>query len=125
MITESAGAVIGPNFGLSYSSIASINPHGRVDMIANEDGERQLATPIAFKEDQLYIGNQATLQFVRNAPNVIDSPRAAALQNGSALRWYIDEVRVPLPSAPFCGGARQGVLPSCTGQDPTQGRRWC
>ncbi|KAK0564444.1 Hsp70 protein that interacts with Zuo1p [Tilletia horrida] len=71
-MTESAGAVIGLNFGLSYSSIASINPHGRADVIANEDGERQLATRIAFNEDQVYIGNQATPQLVRNAPNVID-----------------------------------------------------
>ncbi|CAD6892351.1 unnamed protein product [Tilletia laevis] len=71
-MTESAGAVIGLNVGLSYSSIASINPHGRADVIANEDGERQLATRIAFNEDQVYIGNQATPQLVRNAPNVID-----------------------------------------------------
>lgn len=41
-------------------------------MIANEDGERQLATRIAFASDQVYIGNQATPQLVRNAPNVID-----------------------------------------------------
>ncbi|KAE8217337.1 hypothetical protein CF319_g8552 [Tilletia indica] len=71
-MTESAGAVIGLNLGLSYSSIASINPHGRADVIANEDGERQLATRIAFNEDQVYLANQATPQLVRNAHNVID-----------------------------------------------------
>ncbi|KAL9938139.1 hypothetical protein V8E36_002762 [Tilletia maclaganii] len=71
-MTESAGAVIGVNLGLSYSSIASINQHGRADVIANEDGERQLATRIAFNEDQVYLGNQATPQLVRNASNAID-----------------------------------------------------
>lgn len=45
---------------------------GRADVIANEDGERQLATRIAFNGDQVYLANQATPQLVRNAPNVID-----------------------------------------------------
>ncbi|PWZ03466.1 actin-like ATPase domain-containing protein [Testicularia cyperi] len=71
-MSESAGAVIGINFGHSYSSIACINQHGRADVIANEDGERQLATRIAFNGDQVYLANQATPQLVRNAPNVID-----------------------------------------------------
>lgn len=68
----SQSAVIGVNFGHSFSSIAAINQHGRADVIANEDGERQLATRIAFNQDQVYIGNQATPQLVRNASNVID-----------------------------------------------------
>lgn len=42
-------------------------------MIANEDGERQLATRIAYNGDQVYLANQATPQLVRNAPNVIDN----------------------------------------------------
>ncbi|KDN45480.1 actin-like ATPase domain-containing protein [Tilletiaria anomala UBC 951] len=71
-MTEKAGAVIGINLGNSYGSLACINQHGRADVIANEDGERQLATRIAFAGDQVYIGNQATPQLVRNAPNVID-----------------------------------------------------
>ncbi|SOV01900.1 related to SSZ1 - regulator protein involved in pleiotropic drug resistance [Ustilago sp. UG-2017a] len=72
-MTEAAGAVIGINFGHSYSSIACINQHGRADVIANEDGERQLATRIAFNGDQVYLANQATPQLIRNAPNVIDN----------------------------------------------------
>ncbi|SNX87434.1 related to SSZ1 - regulator protein involved in pleiotropic drug resistance [Melanopsichium pennsylvanicum] len=72
-MSESAGAVIGINFGHSYSSIACINQHGRADVIANEDGERQLATRIAYNGDQVYLANQATPQLVRNAPNVIDN----------------------------------------------------
>ncbi|PWN52252.1 HSP70-domain-containing protein [Violaceomyces palustris] len=71
-MSESTGAVIGINFGQSYSSIACINQHGRADVIANEDGERQLATRISFNGDQVYLGNQATAQLVRNAPNTID-----------------------------------------------------
>lgn len=72
-MSESAGAVIGINLGHSYSSIACINQHGRADVIANEDGERQLATRIAYNGDQVYLSNQATPQLVRNASNVIDN----------------------------------------------------
>lgn len=71
-MTEKAGAVIGINLGQSYGSIACINQHGRADVIANEDGERQLATRIAFDGDQVYLGNQATPQLIRNSKNVID-----------------------------------------------------
>lgn len=72
-MTEQAGAVIGINLGNTYGSIASINPHGRADVIANEDGERQIATRISFAGEQVYIGNQATAQLVRNAANTIDA----------------------------------------------------
>lgn len=72
IMTEAAGAVIGINLGQSYGSIACINQHGRADVIANEDGERQIATRMAFDDDQIYMGNQATPQLVRNAPNAID-----------------------------------------------------
>ena len=68
----SDSAVIGVNLGHTFSSIAAINQHGRADVIANEDGERQLATRIAFDEDQVYIGNQAAPQLVRNSQNVVD-----------------------------------------------------
>lgn len=71
-MTESAGAVIGINLGQCYGSIACINQHGRADVIANEDGERQIATRMAFDGDQVYMGNQATPQLVRNNQNVID-----------------------------------------------------
>ncbi|PKI84993.1 Hsp70 protein that interacts with Zuo1p [Malassezia vespertilionis] len=67
-----SGAVIGINLGNTYGSIACINQHGRADVIANENGERQIATRIAFNGDQVYNGNEATPQLVRNAPNVID-----------------------------------------------------
>lgn len=71
-MSQDAGAVIGINLGNTYGSIACINQHGRADVIANENGERQIATRIAFHGDQVYHGNEATPQLVRNAPNVID-----------------------------------------------------
>ncbi|WFD23297.1 Hsp70 protein that interacts with Zuo1p [Malassezia equina] len=72
-MSEEQGAVIGINLGNTYGSIACINQHGRADVIANESGERQIATRIAFNGDQVYHGNEATPQLVRNAMNVIDN----------------------------------------------------
>ena len=72
-MSQSDGAVIGINLGNTYGSIACINQHGRADVIANENGERQIATRIAFNGDQVYSGNEATPQLVRNAHNVIDN----------------------------------------------------
>ncbi|WFD34603.1 Hsp70 protein that interacts with Zuo1p [Malassezia cuniculi] len=72
-MSQENGAVIGINLGNTYGSIACINQHGRADVIANENGERQIATRIAFNGDQVYLGNEATPQLVRNASNVIDN----------------------------------------------------
>lgn len=46
-MTEEQGAVIGINLGNTYGSLACINQHGRADVIANESGERQIATRIS------------------------------------------------------------------------------
>lgn len=72
-MSQEEGAVIGINLGNTYGSLACINQHGRADVIANESGERQIATRMAFNGDQVYMGNEATPQLIRNAPNVIDN----------------------------------------------------
>ncbi|EPQ61321.1 actin-like ATPase domain-containing protein [Gloeophyllum trabeum ATCC 11539] len=59
--------VVGINFGNSYASIAE----GLSECIANEDGERQIACAISFHGEELYIGNQAKHQLVKNAHNTI------------------------------------------------------
>ncbi|KDR73184.1 hypothetical protein GALMADRAFT_72563 [Galerina marginata CBS 339.88] len=59
--------VVGINFGNSYASIAE----GLAECIANEDGERQIACAIAFHGEEMYIGNQAKQQLVKNAKNSI------------------------------------------------------
>ncbi|EIN03476.1 actin-like ATPase domain-containing protein [Punctularia strigosozonata HHB-11173 SS5] len=59
--------VVGINFGNSYASIAE----NLAECIANEDGERQIACAIAFQGDEVYIGNGAKQQLVKNAHNTI------------------------------------------------------
>ncbi|PAV23392.1 actin-like ATPase domain-containing [Pyrrhoderma noxium] len=63
--------VVGINFGNTYASIAVITKEGLADCIANEDGERQIACAISFQGEELYIGNQAKPQLVKNAENTI------------------------------------------------------
>ncbi|KAI0716152.1 actin-like ATPase domain-containing protein [Cerioporus squamosus] len=63
--------VVGINFGNSYASIAVLTKEGTADCIANEDGERQIACAIAFQGEELYIGNQAKHQLVKNSQNTI------------------------------------------------------
>ncbi|EKM60174.1 uncharacterized protein PHACADRAFT_246016 [Phanerochaete carnosa HHB-10118-sp] len=63
--------VVGINFGNSYASIAVLNKEGNADCIANEDGERQIACAIAFQGEEMYIGNQAKHQLVKNSQNTI------------------------------------------------------
>ncbi|KAF8877414.1 Hsp70 protein-domain-containing protein [Infundibulicybe gibba] len=59
--------VVGINFGNSYASIAE----GLAECIANEDGERQIACAISFHGEEIYIGNQAKPQLIKNSKNTI------------------------------------------------------
>ncbi|KAI0032441.1 Hsp70 protein-domain-containing protein [Vararia minispora EC-137] len=68
---SSVPTVVGINFGNSYASIAVLNKEGQAECIANEDGERQIACAIAFQGEEIYIGNQAKQQLVKNAENTI------------------------------------------------------
>lgn len=68
---SSIPTVVGINFGNSYASIAVLNKEGNADCIANEDGERQIACAVAFHGEEMYIGNQAKHQLVKNSQNTI------------------------------------------------------
>ncbi|KAI0075721.1 actin-like ATPase domain-containing protein [Panus rudis PR-1116 ss-1] len=68
---SSIPTVVGINFGNSYASIAVLTKEGSADCIANEDGERQIACAIAFHGEEMYIGNQAKHQLVKNSQNTI------------------------------------------------------
>ncbi|KAF8054341.1 Hsp70 protein-domain-containing protein [Lyophyllum atratum] len=63
--------IVGINFGNSYASIAVFTKEGVAECIANEDGERQIACAISFFGEEIYIGNQATHQLVKNSKNTI------------------------------------------------------
>ncbi|KAF7294520.1 Sorting nexin-41 [Mycena kentingensis (nom. inval.)] len=69
--TSNLPAVVGINFGNSYASIAVYTKEGQAECIANENGERQIACAVAFHGEEIYVGNQAMPQLVKNAQNTI------------------------------------------------------
>ncbi|KAL1917932.1 uncharacterized protein VTP21DRAFT_3766 [Calcarisporiella thermophila] len=68
---EREQVVVGINFGSSYSSIAYLNQNGRPDCLANEDGDRQIPSVIAFAGEEEFIGGQALAQIFRNPQNTV------------------------------------------------------
>lgn len=62
---------IGISFGNSYSSIAFTTPDGKAEVIANEDGDRQIPSILSYVEGEELHGGQAKSQLVRNAKNTV------------------------------------------------------
>jgi len=62
---------IGISFGNSYSSIAHISQEGKVEVIANEEGDRQIPSILSYVEGEEYHGTQAKAQLVRNSKNTV------------------------------------------------------
>jgi molecular chaperone DnaK (HSP70) len=62
---------IGISFGNSNSSIAHISGEGKVEVIANEEGDRQIPSVLSYVDGEEYHGTQAKAQLVRNSANTI------------------------------------------------------
>jgi len=62
---------IGVSFGNSYSSIAHISGDGKVEVIANEEGDRQIPSILSYVGGEEFHGTQAKAQLVRNSKNTI------------------------------------------------------
>ncbi|KAH9868236.1 hypothetical protein J1614_007308 [Plenodomus biglobosus] len=60
---------IGISFGNSYSSIAFTTSDGKAEVIANEDGDRQIPSSLSYVEGEELHGGQAKSQMVRNPKN--------------------------------------------------------
>lgn len=64
-------SVIGITFGNTSSSIAVATQDGKVDVIANPDGDRAIPSVLSYIGLDEYHGAQARAQLVRNAKNTI------------------------------------------------------
>ncbi|OBA23177.1 actin-like ATPase domain-containing protein [Metschnikowia bicuspidata var. bicuspidata NRRL YB-4993] len=64
-------SVIGITFGNTSSSIAVATQDGKVDVIANPDGDRAIPSVLSYIGTDEYHGAQAQAQLVRNAANTI------------------------------------------------------
>ncbi|KAL3477773.1 Hsp70 protein-domain-containing protein [Aspergillus californicus] len=71
--TNGAGErfAIGISFGNSSSSIARVSPDGKAEVIANEEGDRQIPTILSYIEGEEFHGSQAKSQLIRNSKNTV------------------------------------------------------
>ncbi|KAJ5808068.1 Ribosome-associated complex subunit SSZ1 [Penicillium riverlandense] len=68
---ETERFAIGISFGNTSSSIARISPEGKAEVIANEEGDRQIPSILSYIEGEEYHGTQAKAQLLRNPNNTI------------------------------------------------------
>ncbi|RIB18627.1 heat shock protein 70 family [Gigaspora rosea] len=107
--TDSKKSIIGLRIGQSYSSIAIINKDGRADCIANEDGERQIPTLVAFAGEEELAGTQAKALLLSNSKNTISQFRnfigkSFAECNSSVIKGtaqLVDKDGIPAYSVEF------------------------
>ncbi|KAI5955047.1 SSZ1 [Candida jiufengensis] len=64
-------SVIGITFGNTTSSIAVATPDGKVDVIANPDGDRSIPSALSYVGTDEYHGSQAESRLIRNPENTI------------------------------------------------------
>jgi molecular chaperone DnaK (HSP70) len=62
---------IGISFGNSYSSIAFTSGEGKAEVIANEEGDRQIPSILSYVDGEEFVGTQAKSQLVRNPKNTV------------------------------------------------------
>lgn len=63
--------VIGITFGNTNSSIAYVGPDGKAELIANEEGDRQIPSVLSYIGSEEYHGAQAKTHLVRNPENTV------------------------------------------------------
>ncbi|KAL1637428.1 Hsp70 protein that interacts with Zuo1p [Neofusicoccum ribis] len=69
--TSPQRVAIGISFGNSYSSIAYTTGEGKAEVIANEEGDRQIPTILSYVSGEEFHGTQAKAQLVRNSKNTV------------------------------------------------------
>lgn len=69
--TPAERVAIGISFGNTNSSIAYTTGDDKAEVIANEDGDRQIPTIISYVDGEEYSGIQAKSQLVRNHKNTV------------------------------------------------------
>ncbi|CUS08818.1 unnamed protein product [Tuber aestivum] len=70
-IDDDTKTVIGIAFGNTTSSIAYTTPDGKAEVIANEEGDRQIPSVLSWVGSEEYHGTQAKSHLVRNAKNTV------------------------------------------------------
>ncbi|KAL8772092.1 MAG: hypothetical protein Q9209_002758 [Squamulea sp. 1 TL-2023] len=69
--SEDETLAIGISFGNSNSGIAYTTAEGKAEVIANEEGDRQIPSILSYIEGEEFHGTQAKAQLVRNSQNTV------------------------------------------------------
>ncbi|KAI9307102.1 heat shock protein 70 family [Cunninghamella echinulata] len=88
-------SVIGINFGTSSTSIGYINKEGRADCLANEEGDRQIASVLAFHGVEEVVGSQAKSDIARHPKTTVANFRA------NIGKKFADSENLPGSAAPI------------------------
>ncbi|KXL50515.1 MAG: hypothetical protein FE78DRAFT_137732 [Acidomyces sp. 'richmondensis'] len=70
-VIDETRTAIGISFGNSYSSIAYTGADDKAEVIANEEGDRQIPSILSYVSGEEFQGTQAKAQIVRNPRNTI------------------------------------------------------
>lgn len=70
-VIDEMRSVIGISFGNSYSSIAYTGADDKAEVIANEEGDRQIPSILSYVSGEEFQGTQAKAQMVRNPRNTV------------------------------------------------------
>lgn len=62
---------IGLKFGNTSSSISSLISQNKIEIIGDEDGQRYIPTIVSFSNNDVFHGEQARLQLIKNSENTI------------------------------------------------------
>ncbi|KAI8060071.1 heat shock protein 70 family [Gongronella butleri] len=71
-----SGVTIGINFGTCSTSIGYVNKEGRADCLANEEGDRQIASVLAFHGEEEVVGSQAKSEIARHPKTTVANFKA-------------------------------------------------
>ncbi|GKE13902.1 heat shock protein 70 family, peptide-binding domain protein [Tanacetum coccineum] len=86
MCKMSQRTAIGIDLGTTYSCVAWLDQHDRIEIIPNEQGYNITPSCVAFDETEVTVGEGAKDQIYRNPTNTIFDP-GSLVARATARRW--------------------------------------